>query len=100
MGRDEGCATAEQFVVDLTDLIEHFLDVRVSREAVACLLDLIGGFEQERLHLAFGEAAVEIKERAVFGAGTVAVAVGFATFHEALDQGGVEDLWGELKRAQ
>ncbi len=87
-------------MVNLADLVEHLLDVRVSREAVAGLLDLVRGFEQERLELAFGETAVEIKEGAVFRTGTVAVAVGFATLHETLDEGGVEDFWGKLKRAQ
>jgi hypothetical protein len=87
-------------VVDLADLIELFLDLRVSGEASARLLDLIRGFEQERLDLTFGKAAVEIEEGAVLGAGGVAVAVGLATFHEALDQGGMENFWGELKGAQ
>ena len=87
-------------MVDLTDLIEPLLDLRVSGQAVARLVDLVRSFEQERLHLPFGKAAVEIKERAVLGAGGVAVAVGLATFHITLDQGSVEDFLGELEGAQ
>jgi len=56
---------------------------------VARLLDLVRGFEQERLHVAFGKAPVEIKERAVLGPAAMAVAVGFAALEQALDQGGV-----------
>jgi hypothetical protein len=87
-------------VVDLAEVIECFLDLRVSGEALARLLDLLWGFEQERLHLPFGEAAVEIKEGAVLGAVSMAMALGFATLHIPLDQGSVEDFCGELKGAQ
>jgi hypothetical protein len=52
------------------------------------------------LHLTFGKAAVEIKERAVFGAATVAVAIGLAAFEKALDQLSVQEVGRELKRAQ
>jgi hypothetical protein len=64
------------------------------------LSDLVGGFEQERLHLAFGKTTVEIKERAVLGTAGVAVTVGFATFEEALDQGGVEHVRWQFKGGQ
>ena len=52
------------------------------------------------MHLSFGEAAVEIKERAVFGAATMALAIGFAAFEKALDQRSVQEVGRELKRAQ
>ena len=84
-------------MVDLADFIEHLLNPGISGQAVARLLDLGWGFEQKRLHPPFGEAAVEIKERAVLGAVRVAAAVGLATLHEALDQGGVEDFRGSSK---
>ncbi len=87
-------------MVNLADLVEALLDLRVSGETLARLLELVGSFEQERLHLAFGKAAVEVKEGAVLGARGVAVAVGLATFHEALDQGGVEEVRWEFKGAQ
>jgi hypothetical protein len=67
---------------------------------LACLVDLVGGFEQERLHLAFGETAVEIKERAVLGTAGVAAAIGLAALEEPLDQGGVKDPGGQLEGAQ
>jgi hypothetical protein len=87
-------------VIDLAELIEHPLNLGISGQALARLADLGGRFQQERLHLPFGKAAVEIKERAMLGPGGVAVAVGLATLDESLDQRGVEDLWGELKGAQ
>ena len=87
-------------MIDLADFVEHPLHLDIGVDALTCLVDLSGGLEQERLHLAFGEAAVEIKERAVLGAAGVAVAMGFATFEESLDQGGVQDLGGEFKRAE
>jgi hypothetical protein len=85
-------AAPEQFVVDLADLVEALLDLAVSGQTLARLLDLVRSLEQERLHLALGKAAVEVKERTMLGAGGVAVAVGFATFHKALDQGGVKEV--------
>ena len=87
-------------MIDLTDFIEHLLRLGISGNTLTGLVDLVRGFKQERLHLAFGEAAVEIKERAVLGTAGVAVAIGFATFEESLDQRGVEHLWGQSKRAQ
>ena len=87
-------------MVDLADLIEQPLDLGVSGEALARLVNLVGRFEQQGLHLAFGEAAVEIKKGAVLGARTMAVAVGLAALHEPLDQGSVEDFGREVKRAQ
>ena len=88
-------------MIDLADFIEPLLHLGVSGHTLAGLVELGCGFEQERLHLAFGEAAVQIIEGAVFGAGGgVAVAVGFAACEETLDEGGVEELWGELKGAQ
>ena len=87
-------------MIDLADLIEHLLDLGVSGHTLTGLSDLVRGFQQERLHLAFGEAAVEIKERAVLGTAGMAVAIGFATFEEAFDQGGVEHLRSQLKGGQ
>ena len=87
-------------MIDLADFIEHSLDLGIGVHTLTCLVDLVRGLKQERLHLAFGKAAVEIKERAVLGTAGVAVAIGFATFEESLDQGGVQDLGGEFKRAQ
>lgn len=87
-------------MIDLADLIEHLLRLGISGNALTRLVNLVRGFKQERLHLAFGEAPVEIKERAVLGTAGVAVAIGLATFEESFDQGGVEHLWGELKGAQ
>ena len=87
-------------MIDLADFIEHPLNLRISGQTLPRLVDLGGRFQQQRLHLPFGKAAVEIKERTMLGPGGVAVAVGLATVEEALDQRGVEDLWGELKGAQ
>jgi hypothetical protein len=93
-------AAAEQFVIDLADLVEHLQHLGISGHAVPGLVDLVGGLQQERLHLALGEAAVEIKERAVLGAAGVAAAVGFAALQESLDQGGVEEVGREFKGVQ
>jgi hypothetical protein len=82
----------EQFVIDLADFIEDRLRVGVGGQALAGLLDLLLGFEQERLELSFGKAAVEIKEGAVFGALGMAVAVGFAAGQEAFEQGGTKEV--------
>jgi hypothetical protein len=88
-------------VVNLADFIEALLHLGVSRQALAGLVDLGGRLEQERLHLPFGEAAIEIIKGAVLtGWVRVAVAVGLATLHEALDQGRVEDLPRQFKGAQ
>ena len=87
-------------MVNLADLIERLLDLGVGGEALPRLVHLVGGFEQKGLHLAFGEAAVEIEKGTVFGAGTVAVAVGLAALHEAFDQGSVQELGWEAKGTQ
>jgi hypothetical protein len=79
-------------MIDLADFIEHLLCLGISGHALARLLDLGRGFKQERLYLTFGEAAVEIKERAMLGTAGVALAIGFATLEESLDQRGVEHL--------
>lgn len=88
-------------MVNLADFIESLLHLGIRRHALTGLVDLGRGLEQERLHLAFGEAAIEIIKGAVLGGWVVvAVAVGLATLHEALDQGGAEDLGRKLERAQ
>jgi hypothetical protein len=97
--RDQRFTAAEQFVIDLADFVEHLLHLGISGHTLTCLVDLVRGFKQERLHLAFGEAAAEIKEWAVLRTAGVAVAIGFATFEESLDQGGVQYLGREFKGA-
>jgi hypothetical protein len=88
-------------VVDLADFIESLLYLGVSRHTLAGIVDLGRRLEQERLHLPFGEAAIEIIKGAVFGGWvSVAVTVGLATFHIPLDQGSVEDFRGQFKGAQ
>jgi len=87
-------------VIDLADLVEQPLHLGISGHTLTCLVDLVWGFKQQRLHLALGEAAVEIKEGAVLGAAGVAVAIGFATLEESLDQGGVQEVGGQFKGAQ
>ena len=87
-------------MIDLTDLIQRLQHPRISGHTLTRLVDLVRGFQQQRLDLAFGEAPVEIKEGAVPAAAAVAVAIGFATFEEPLDQGSVQDLGREFKRAQ
>ena len=87
-------------MIDLADLIEHLLDLGIGGHTLPGLSNLAGRLQQERLHLAFGEAAVEIKEGAVFGTAGVAVTIGFATFEKALDQGGVEHLRSQFKGGQ
>jgi hypothetical protein len=85
--------------MDLADFIQDLLDLGISVEALAGLLDLILGFEQEGLHLAFGKAAVEVEEGAVLGTACMAVAIGFAAFEKAFEQGSMEKMGGEVKRA-
>ncbi len=87
-------------MIDLTDLIQHLQQLRISGHTSACLVDLVWGLKQQRLHLPFGEAAVEIKKGAVLGAAGVAVAVGLATFEEPLDKRGVQDMGRKFKGAQ
>jgi hypothetical protein len=87
-------------VIDLANLIEHLLHLGVGGQALTGLINLVGGLQEERLHLAFGKATIEVKERAVLGAAhLMAVAVGLATFHISLDQGGVEEVGRKLKGA-
>jgi hypothetical protein len=85
-------APAEQLVIDLADFIEDLLRLGEGGQALAGLIDRILRFEQERLDLSFGKAAVEIKEGAVFGALGMAAAVGFAAFEEAFEQPGVKEV--------
>jgi hypothetical protein len=87
-------------VINLADLVERLLDLGVSGHAVPGLLDLIGGFEEQGLHPAFGEATVEVKERAVLLPWALAATVALAALHESLDQGGMEDFGREAERAQ
>ena len=90
----------EQFVIDLADFVEDLLHLRISGQTLAGLSKL-RRFEQERLHLALGEAAVQIEEGPVFSAGSrVALAVGLATFEVSLDEGRVKDLRRESEGAQ
>mgnify|MGYP000274547790 CR=1 FL=1 len=88
-------------MVDLADFIESLLHLGVSRHTLAGLVELGRRLEQERLHLPFGEAAIEIIKGAVLGGWVaVAVTVGLATLHEALDQGRMEDFGRKLERTQ
>jgi hypothetical protein len=84
----------------LTDFIEHLLDLAIGSHTLTCPVNMVWRFKQERLHPALGKAAVEIKERAVLWAAGMAVAFGFATFKESLDQRGVQKVWSEVKGAQ
>jgi hypothetical protein len=67
---------------------------------VTRLLDFVWGLEQQRLHLPLGEAAVEIKEGAVLGAATAAVAIALATLEESLDQRSMQEVGRKFKGAQ
>jgi len=87
-------------VIDLADLVEHLKGLGVGGDTLASLVNLGWGFKQERLDLPFGEAAVEVKERAMLGPAGMAAASGLATLEESLDQRGVQDLRGELEGAQ
>ena len=87
-------------MIDLADFIKHLLHLGIGGHTLACLVNLVVRFEQERFYLAFGETAVEVKERAVLGAATVAGAMGFAAFEESLDQGGVQQVRAESKGEQ
>ena len=64
----------------------------VGGEALAGLLNLLLRFEQQRLNLSFGKAAVEIEEGAVLGATRVAVAFGLAAFKQPFQEGGVKEM--------
>jgi hypothetical protein len=98
--RDQRLATTEQFVIDLTYLIKQLLRLGKGIDALARLVNLVLRFKQERLHLPFGEAAIEIKEGAMLGAIRMATTTGFATFEIALNHGGVENFGGKLEGAQ
>lgn len=87
-------------MIDLTDLIQHQQHLSLGRHTETCLMDLVCGLEQQRLHLPFGEAAVEIIKGAVPGAAAMAVAIGFAAFEQSLHEGGVQEMGREFKGAQ
>jgi hypothetical protein len=78
-------------MIDLTDLIEHLLRLDISGHTFSRIINLILGFKQERLHLPFGEASIEIKKWTMLGTISMAATTGFTTFKKALDHGGVED---------
>ena len=99
-GPSQSFTAAEQFVIDLADFIQELLCLGVGGQALAGLVDLILGFEQERLDLSFGKAAVEIEEGTVFGATGVAVAVGFTAFEEAFEQRGVKEVGRRFEGTQ
>jgi hypothetical protein len=80
-------------------LVEAFQELLVGLNSVAGLLDLGRLFEQQGSHLAFGQAAAQIKEGAVFLAGS-AVAIEVATFEKALQKGGMKGIGREGERAQ
>ena len=71
----------------------------ISSQTLACLEDLLLGFEEEGLELPFGERAIEIEEGAVFGTLSMAGAMFFAALEKSLQQRGVEQFGGERKRA-
>ena len=71
----------------------------ISCQTLACLEDLILGFEEEGLELPFGERAIEIKEGAVFGTLSMAGAMFFAALEKSLQQRSVEQIGGERRRA-
>jgi hypothetical protein len=92
--------TAEQFVIDLADFIKGLLDLGIGGQALAGLRDLVGGFEQQRLDLAFTEAAVEVKERAVLGTAGVALTLGLTAAEKTFEQGSVKEMGGQLEGAE
>jgi hypothetical protein len=80
-------------------LVEVFQELLIGRDTVAGLEDLGRLFEQQRSHLPFGQAAAEIKERAVFVARS-AMAIGAAALEKALQKGGVDRIGREGQGAQ
>jgi hypothetical protein len=72
--------------------LEHLL---VRLDAVARLENLPFAFEQEGPHLALGQAAAQVEEGAVFFA-LAAMAIGAAAFEETFQEGGVDEIRGQL----
>ena len=93
-------AATEQFIIDLADFIKDLLHLGAGRQALAGLIDLFLGFEQERLEVALAKRAVEIEKGTVFGAGGVAAAIGFATLEQAFEQRSAHEVGREVERAQ
>lgn len=91
----EGIPPAEEFPVNPGDLLQVRQKLLVVLHALAALGDLGGLLELEGTHLTLGQTSAEVKEGAVLVA-LLAMTVGAATLEEALLEGGVQEVGGEL----
>jgi hypothetical protein len=68
----------------------------VSLDAAAGLEDLGFSFKQDGAHLSFGQTAAQVKEGAMLFP-LAAMAVSTATFEETLQEGGTDQVRGQLE---
>ena len=80
----------------MAQFVQEGQHLGVGRHPQPGLSQLLGGFQEQGLDPPWAKAAVQVKKRAVFGAGGVAAAVGLATFDEPFNQRGMEQRgrWG------
>lgn len=95
----EGVVPAEQFGVNLRKFFQAVPKLLIGCHALLTLLLLSWAFKQELQNVAFGQAAHQIVEGAVFlSVGTGAV--GLATGGEAFDVGGPQEVMRDDKLPQ
>jgi hypothetical protein len=95
----KGFVAPQQFQIDPGELVERFEQLAVSLDRRTGLGNLGVGLEQQAAHAAFGQAAVEVEEGAVFVA-LMARALGPATGQEPFEQGGVDEVRWQLEGTQ
>jgi hypothetical protein len=74
--------------VDLREFLQLLLELAVTFDAALSRLLLGGSLEEELIDFSNGQALGQVVEGAVFSSPLMAMAVGFATGGEALDQRG------------
>ena len=87
----------QQLGIDLGEFLQLRLQLAVMSDAGPGALLLDGGLEEELVDPADGQALGQVIKRAVWIAAVVAMAVGFATPGELLDQRGAQGIGGDFE---
>jgi len=92
----QGFLPSQQFGVDLRELLDLLLELMEVVNAVFGGLLLSGTFEEELVHFSHGQTLSQIIKGTVFVSSMAAVAIGFATAAESLDQRGAQAIGRDL----
>jgi len=82
----------KQFGIELREFLDLLLERTEMLHALAGVLLLLLGFEEEFVHFTDRQTLGEIIKRPVLGSAVMALALSFAAGGKALDEGGAEQI--------